>query len=364
MAVKIIFVITQSGWGGAQKYVYEMAMAWNVKHEIKVICGKADSGGQDLTKKLKVAGIDVVNLSGLVRDIGWRDALGFWQLLKIFRKERPDIIFLNSTKSGFLGAVVGKISGCRKVIFTAHGFVFNERLSIIKRLFYIWLTKFSVLFIDKIITVSGYDFDAAVAVGIPLEKMTVIHNGVKKLDFLSKDEAKLFLEKKVGVKLTRPIVGGAAYFYRNKGLNFLIEVADKLRDRCDFIILGDGERRPELEKLIKDLKLSNVFLVGEIANGYRYFKAFDIFALSSLKEGLPFVLLEALSAGVPVAATKVGGVPEVVVHGENGVLTPPADPAALADAINFLLNKREIRGYLDEEFYFDVMLKKTEELIT
>jgi glycosyltransferase involved in cell wall biosynthesis len=107
------------------------------------------------------------------------------------------------------------------------------------------------------------------------------------------------------------------------------------------IIIGTGEEKEKLEKQIKDLRLENrVFLVGFVENASWYLKAFDIFVLSSVKEGLPYVLIEAGFAGLPVVASDVGGVSEIIEGGKNGYLFPAKDSTALATLLKAFIEKR------------------------
>jgi len=363
--LKVLFTITQAEWGGAQKYVFDLAANLNKdRYEVVVAAGSNETYQFcPLLEKLKNNDIRCRYLKYLVRNINpIKDFLAFWELWRLIRKEKPDFVLLNSTKAGILGAPAGFFAGCKNIIFTAHGFVFNEPSSWLKRQFYILATKFSTLFLKKIITVSHFDYQSGLKAGIKPQKMTVIHNGIDLPDFLSKEEAKNFLG---GGEL---VVGTAAYFYSNKGLGFLIKATALIKKNFKLVIVGDGEQRSYLESLIKKHQLDNVFLVGEIKDAYRYFKAFDIFALPSVKEGLPFVLLEAMAAGLPVVASKVGGVPEVIEDGVNGLLVEPTNVEELADALLCLLaDPLKRKGFGDaslakvkKEFSFEKMVKETE----
>ena len=134
------------------------------------------------------------------------------------------------------------------------------------------------------------------------------------------------------------------------------------------VVIGDGEERTKLEKQIQTLGLQNtVHLAGFVPDARRYLKAFDIFVLPSLKEGFPYVLLEASAAEVAIIATLVGGIPELITNEENGLLVPPGDAPMLAKAISRLANDMNLRQRfaaagikkVRERFSFSEMLEKT-----
>jgi len=140
------------------------------------------------------------------------------------------------------------------------------------------------------------------------------------------------------------VIGAIANLYATKGIEYLIEAASitaksyKLK-AISYIVIGEGKERPKLEALIKTYNLeNNFFLIGRISNATQYLKAFDIVVLPSVKEGFPWVLLDAMAAEVPIIATKVGAVPEVIEDNKDGLLVPPGDSKALAEKIYRLLN--------------------------
>ncbi len=215
----------------------------------------------------------------------------------------------------------------------------------------------------------------------PRVQTVLVHNGIEtyKLDLLSKEEAKIKLLEKVtrysGINITaKNIVGTIANFYPTKGLEYFIGATDYLSSIEDtiFLIIGDGELRPELEKMIRDKGLERkVFLLGQIPDAHRFLQAFDVFVLPSVKEGFPWVLIEAMSAKLPVIATDVGAIPEIIDDHKNGLLIKPRDPAGLADKIKEVLENDRLKKELGLQahqtvlfkFELDKMVKKIEELM-
>ena len=168
---------------------------------------------------------------------------------------------------------------------------------------------------------------------------------------LTREQARVAL----GLPLDLQIVGTVANFYPTKGLEYLIDAARLVLNQhknVAFTIIGEGALRRVLEKKIQRLNVQDRVALfsqtsGEISLDYQaasLLKAFDVFVLPSVKEGLPYTIIEAMAAGVPVIASDVGGIPELIRHQVNGLLTPPALPAPLSNAILTLLGNSELRA--------------------
>lgn len=390
MNKKLLFVITQPVVGGAQKYVFDLAKNLKDKYQVSVACGGSAEG--DLFKALAGEGIKTVHVRSLAREVRiLGDLKTFFELIKLFRKERPDIIHLNSSKAGFLGALAeffyklltknyssrssSGVAGKPKTIFTAHGWIFKEDLPGWKRRLAILLEWKAALFKDRIICVSQDDFNQALKHKIaPPRKLYVIHNAVGETKFLSPKNARAEVGKMIGQELPDDVfvVTNLGRLYANKGLNYLIEAVQGARDKIPNVILiifGDGPERQMLQTLITNYQLQNtVFLAGDVPEVSKYLAAFDAMVLSSTKEGFPYATLEAGLAGVPVIATNVGGVGEVIKNGETGILIKPKDSKAIIEAILTLANDSELAKKLSknlkksvsQDFNFETMIQKTE----
>jgi glycosyltransferase involved in cell wall biosynthesis len=183
----------------------------------------------------------------------------------------------------------------------------------------------------------------------------LIRPGIGPLTLVSVDGAKQFIAKQIGLDLARfnskkTVVGTIAELHPNKGLIYLIEAVSRVAQQYPdtiSVIIGDGQEKARFHMLIKEKKLENhVFLAGYIPNASEYMKAFTLFALSSVKEGMPYVLLEAGAASLPVVATTVGGIPEVIDDMGSGILVQPKNARELSHAISFMIeHPEERRGY-------------------
>lgn len=369
---KIIYVITRSNWGGAQRYVFDLAVHLSKdQFDVVVACG----GNGPLVEKLAETGVHVIPIPHLERDINIiKEVVSLYSLWLIFQKEKPDIIHFNSSKAGGLGSVAAFVSKFTannlslKIIFTVHGWAFNEERPYWQKMLIVFFSWLGGLFQNKIICVSRCDYDAAVRYRIvPKRKLVMIHNGIEEERFLSRDEARRTLSVPEHIF----IAGTNAELTKNKGIIYLLEASRHMQEPVMFYIMSDGEERRTFEQFINQHNLQNkVKLAGFLPNAKQYLKAFDIFILPSVKEGLPYALLEAASAGVPVIGTAVGGVPEIIEDGTNGLLVPPRNSDALARAIKKLMASPELRMRFSEanvqlvasKFSFASMLEKTTSL--
>ena len=301
---KILFVITKSNWGGAQRYVYDLATALP-KEEFVVSIAFGQPGL--LATKLKAVGVATYPIVGLQRNVSiLADVKSFFELLRLFREKKFDVVHLNSSKAAGVGALAARLAGVPCIIFTAHGWPFWEQRNPISRgLIYLfsWLTA---LLSHKVIVVSNYDLSVAKNMPFIGDKTIRIYNGID-LDFplYPADIVRHSFPK--GVR----IIGTIGELTKNKNQISLIEQAKN--DPTMYVaIVGDGEDRLYLKRKIEEYGISNrVKLMGfQLAS--TVLKGFDTFALPSIKEGLPYVLIEARAAGLPIVANRVGGVGEIL----------------------------------------------------
>lgn len=339
---KIIFIITKSNWGGAQRYVFDIANSIKSEYEVVVAAG----GNGLLFEKLNEVGIKTINIPHLERDIkAWNEPRAIKNLIDIISTEKPNVIHLNSPKAVLLGALAGRIYNSKnkdkvKIIQTIHGFPFIEPRSFIWRTA-MWIASYiSLLLSHKNIFVSKKDLILSKWMPFTSGKNIYIPNGISSINFLSKDEARL---KLLGSKYDGFLIGTIAELNHNKGIEFLIKSLSYLKDHnIQSIIIGEGEKRKELEDL--SIKTNApVKFTGMIPGASEYLKAFDVFVLPSLKEGLPYVLIEAGAAGLPVISTAVGGIPHLIQSGTSGTLVPPKDSKALSAAIEPYLKDKSTR---------------------
>ena len=381
---KILYCITKSNWGGAQRYVYDLATNLpKDKYETAVVLG----GDGRLKEKLEAFGIRTIPVSSLQRDVGViKDISSFFELIKIFRKEKPDIIHLNSSKMGGIGGLAGRIARVRKIIFTAHGWAYNEDRNFLQKFAIAILHFITVAFSHLTIAVSEKAKEQFKSAGLMKKKIVVIHNGIGEIEFIEKEKARQhFVDirypqtEKVKEKIkSEPLwIGTISELHRNKGLGYAVEAISRLikneninisHRNIIFIIMGEGEERKNLEEIIKKNNLENsVFLVGNVENASSYLKALDIFTLTSITEAMPYTITEAGKAEVPIIASNVGGISEIIDDMKSGILLQPKKPKEIRDAIEYYINhpdKKEIfpillKEKIDKKFNLGKMLLET-----
>lgn len=339
--IKILLAITKGNWGGAQRYVYDLATNLPAaEFEIKVVTGQ----GGALDQKLTDRNVPVFSLNSLGRDIKpHSDLAAFWQIYKLIRRERPAVLHLNSPKMGLLGGLAGRLVGVKKIIYTSHGWPWQEDRPALIKLFFKSLCWLITKLAHHTIVISQAEQTN--------QKFKLIYNGISPIDFLPRAEAR----EKLGLSQNELVIGTIAELHKNKGLKYLLSILN-----LQFVIIGEGEERKELAN-------KNLRLLGHVNNAAALLPALDIFILPSIKEGLPYVILEAGLAGLPVIATNVGGIPEVIIDNETGRLIPPKDSPALAAALEDLIKNLEIRKSLganlqakvQQEFNLERMVRET-----
>lgn len=360
--MNILYVVTQGEMGGAQKYVLDLASAF----EGQVACGREKPA---LLEKAKIQGLPTHSLRYLRRSINpLLDILAVFELRKLIRKLAPDIVHINSSKAGVIGTLAA-LGTNSKVVYTAHGFVFNEPLPFFVKLLYAAVERFSAKLRDFTITVSARDYQTGLKHhAVTKGKVKVIHNGIASIDFVERSQAR----KHLACLDNKIVFGSVGYFYPNKGFDILIDAVSTLpedvQQKIQVVVIGTGQEFENCKLKIQNLGLTSIFILpGLVPEASRYLKAFDVFVLPSRKEGFSYTILEAMQAGLPIVATRVGGIPEAV--GAEAILVEPQDPHALARALELVTQnptERERLGHgaleRSAEFNLTNMLGQTEQV--
>lgn len=331
----VLFVITKSNWGGAQRYVYDLATNPQPGFTVAVVAG----GNGILIQRLEEAGVRTIPLRALQRDVSLlKDLWSMFELYAICRKEKPDVVHLNSSKVGALGAFAARLAGVPRIIFTAHNWFHNESRPIYVRAVTWLIQALTQLLVHQTIAVS----DAMVKTAPFPTRCVRVYNGVRGTALRARSEAREYLLAKGAILDDRIAVGTIGELHKNKGHDVLLEAFVKLRGPATLTIIGEGEERPRTEARVQKLGLANVSLVGHVDGASEYLSAFDVFVLPSRTEAFAYVLLEAGLASLPVVATNVGGIPELITE-KTGVLVRTNDPEALTQGLDALIASHEAR---------------------
>jgi glycosyltransferase involved in cell wall biosynthesis len=360
--MKILYFITKSNWGGAQKYVYDLATHFKDNGEEVIV---AFGGKGILAERLHEKNIKRITINNLTRDVRlFRELDSIKEIANLIRKEKPDTIHLNSSKVSLLGAFLGRVFGVKKIIFTAHGFPFREERPFWQILIIKFLTWLTIIFSHKTICVSEKDFKDVENWLFVRDKLVVIHNGLKKEEESASTERKLdnFIK-----------IVSIAELHKNKGLEYGIRTIALLKNRLQnfkyTIFTFGGDEEFSIRKEIKDLDLENFIEIKFLEKNEKVnLKESDIYFLPSIKEGLPYVLLEAGINSLPMVASDTGGVNEVVENYKNGFLIKPKDINAFELSLEKLILDHSLRksfgieakNKIIKEFLFEDMVKKVE----
>ncbi len=256
---------------------------------------------------LTEAGIRTLSIRSLGRDIALSaDIRSFFALWRILRIERPDILHLNSSKAGALGAFAGRLAQIPHIVFTAHGWPFKEHRPLLWRVGVYGASWITALLSHRVICVSNDDLSYARTMPFIKSKATRIYNGIDQNVVLGSG-AIIRGAFPQGVHIT----GTIGELTSNKNQRELIDRAHRTPDMY-VALVGDGELREDLARAIKEYGLEQRVKMFGFLPALHVLKGFDTFALPSKKEGLPYVLLEARCAGLPIEARPVGGVAEIL----------------------------------------------------
>lgn len=361
--MRILYVVTAAEFGGTAIHVLRL-MGADLREGY--IVGLVAAPEPRLMSEAKHLGVHLFPNPYFVRPVQLRNDLRALRLVyRVIKKFQPDLVSAHSTKAGYAARLASAIL-CKPVIFTAHGWAFTEGRSPWTRWLLSLAERLATKVTDKIICVSKYDRDLSLTfkVGRPNQIVT-IHNGVNPKLFLETEGA----EGRQEFNLEEgPIITIVGRLVPQKDPLTLLKACLLLKGEFKLLVVGDGELRGLMEQFISDNGLDHsVILAGERKDIPGILGASDIFVLSSRWEGLPYTIIEAMMAGLPIVSTCVGGLAELVVDGETGFLVPLRDPKALAKALQKFLDDGKLRRKMGkagqekalQEFTLDRMLTET-----
>ncbi len=331
----VLQLIEGLGKGGAEIKLLELVRCMDKSRFRFIVASLGVTEEKDLAAPFREAGADVLVFQKRRRI----DPLLLWRVVQLIRKNHVDIVMTTLFYADVVGHLAGKIAGVKAIVSwetsSSPLFTIGRR-----RIPYMWTVRFC----DRVIAVSS-----AVARylkeqrGVPAEKIEVIPYGVDLSRFTHRSPREV--RESLGFDRTHFVVGMVARLDPDKGHETLIQSALTLvtrYPRMRFALAGDGTLRKNLEAMVQEKGLSPFFsFLGYRPDIEKVLHAFDVVTLPSLHEGLPNVLLEAMAAGVAVVATAVGGIVDLVVDGETGLLIPPAEPAALENALSCMASHPE-----------------------
>jgi glycosyltransferase involved in cell wall biosynthesis len=351
--ISFLCVDSERVWRGGQDQLFTLLRGLTLRgHQVSLICHPKTL----LEKRAREIGVRVFPLA-FRKGAGLLSLVRCWSVLK---QVKPDVLAFNTPRPILLCGLAAKCAPVRvRIIFRRVNFPL--RRNIITRLKYTWG-------IDCIVAISESIGSQLKAGGIPVSRIHTIYEGI---DLTPYPRNRPTISRRPG---DPKVVGTVAHLSPEKGLFYLIEAAaliPNIQAGIRIVIVGDGECRNSLEEQVRRLGLQNrIQFVGFQNTPAEFLREFDIFVLPSLSEGLSSAILTAMATSLPVVATDVGGIPELIYHGQNGLLVPPGNAAALAEAIMNLVDDdekavrmgRKGRELLEERFTLDRKIIETEQL--
>lgn len=340
----ILFVITKLELGGAQKHL--LTLIKNLDRERYNIFLFTASRGLLVLEALSIKDIEIKRSLFLERPINIiKDLLALCEICIFIKRRKIDIIHTHSSKAGILGRLAGKLLRVKIIIHTVHGWSFNDYQPLWLKGLFIWLERIASKFSDAIIVVSIYDREKGLSNRIGRNnKYVLIRYGIDYSQFEKKDS---FSRNRLKINNGDLVVGMVACFKSQKCPEDFVKLASLVIGtirNVKFLLIGDGPLRKNVESLISKYNLKrDVILLGWQNDIPNLLSAIDVFVLTSLWEGLPISVLEAMVSYKPVVATDTGGIREIVIDSKTGFLVSVHNIKEMSGRLSLLLNDGSLR---------------------
>jgi glycosyltransferase involved in cell wall biosynthesis len=351
--IRVLRVIARLNVGGPALHVSYLTSGLAGRgYDTTLVAGDVGRGEASMAFVAESEGVDVVRLAGLSRELSpVRDAVAAVHLARLIRRLRPDVLHTHTAKAGAVGRVAALLAGRRRprvVVHTFHGHVLRGYFGAAGSLVFRAIETALARITDSLVAVSPEVRDELVRLGVaPGRKFTVIRLGIDLEPRVACDEEPAAVRARIGVPADRFVVGWFGRMTAVKRTDDLLDALAALRERgvdALLLLVGDGDDRERLERLAHGRGLArSVLFLGYQEDVARWYAACDVIVLTSANEGTPVTLIEALAAGRPVVATRVGGVPDVVEEGVTGFLVRPGDTHAVAERLALLAADPERR---------------------
>ena len=358
----IVHAITRLYLGGAQNICFSILnYLKNKGYNVKLITGKDEF----LSNKFRNAGIEIININELDRPINpVYDIISFFKIRKflILEKNNYDNIIIHShtSKAGIIARLAAYSAGIRNIYHTIHGWAFYEGQNKIFFQLYIMIERFVAKFTEILIPVSNYTKNLGLSHNIgDRNKYKTIYNGLTKPIVLKN---KHFIKNRLNIPEDKQIILQVSCLKKQKSPIDFIKIAEKMQSERNlfFVLAGDGILNNMLINYIKRKNIKNILLLGWYQDIFQLYNIADILTLTSIFEGLPLTILEAISFSIPIVATNIKPIKEILP--KYGYLCPPHDIDCFVRNINKLLNSSQKIAY-NFKFTEKDMLKEYERLL-
>jgi glycosyltransferase involved in cell wall biosynthesis len=351
--VKILHVIARLNVGGAALSVLELAAGQRrAGHEVTVVAGAIPDGEASLEYLADELSVPYLHVAALRREVSPRDDLRAVRALRqVLRRERPDVLHTHTSKAGTTGRLASRLvtPRPRAIVHTFHGHVLSGYFEPSRERAYRVIERGLARLTGRIIAVSEQVREDLVTFGIPAEKIVVVHYGFDLDARLGASTDRDERRASAGASAGDFVIGWSGRLSDIKQPLDLVRTLAKV-DGSRLVIAGDGELRDDVELLAAELGVADrMTILGYVTDIGAWYRAFDMFLMTSRNEGAPVVAIEASAAGLPVVATDAGGTRTVVDHEETGFVAAVGDTDALASYARRLRDDAELRRRLGAE---------------
>jgi len=355
---KVLHPITRLIIGGAQENT--MLTADYLDHnqwQVEVLSGIQTGSEGSIIDEVRKRNILLYLEPFLVREIHpLKDIIALFRLIRMMKKRGYHIVHTHSSKAGIIGRWAAWFAGVPVIVHTVHGWGHHDLQHPLVRNFYIILEKITLKITDQLIAVSGKNISKGINDGIgQFHDYSVIRSGIELDRFGHPQIDRQTMRNQLGIPSDAIIMGTVMRLSPQKAPLDFIEAATILAQKLEkvyFVLVGDG---PLYDDVIKKAQANsierNLIMTGLRRDIPELMNCFDIFVLSSLWEGLPRVIPQAMAAGVPVIATAIDGSAEIITSEQNGLLVPPKSPESIANAVMRILNNPQLQQNLIRKAY-------------
>lgn len=355
---KIVHIITRLDMGGSAQNTlkscmglsgnkYQIVLVHGLSHESNMTADERRIVSRDV-EIVEQKGVRVLPLAFLIKRIEpVQDFLAFISLLKLMVQEKPDAVHTHSSKAGLLGRWAAWLARVPVILHTPHGHVFyGHFLDSVSKLFLL-IEKFTDGITDCTIALTDGERKDYIKLSVSRDaKLTTIHSGVNIETFMNPVIDLKEKRKALNIEPDARVIGTVGWLLPIKGPVYLLKAMPQVWQKdpdVKLVFVGKGELESELKAVADDMGARDrVLFLGWRDDVHEVMSVFDIFVLPSLNEGMGRVIVEAMAAGKPVVASKTGGIPDLVIDGETGILVEPGDSEGLAEAINHLLKSPDL----------------------
>ena len=342
--MKVLHIITRLDRGGsAEAFLDLVSDLKRLGHDISVATGPVLEPQADIDAFSKATGIQVNYIPFLKRNVDpVRDILAFLGILKLIRSINPEVIHTHTSKAGFIGRIAGRIAMIKVIVHTPHGHIFYGYYGGLASRIFIFLERIAAKFSDRIITLTDIEKREYINKGIAADdRIVTIPCGIYIDQFTKSNKS---IRDELGIPPGSPLVGWVGRLEHVKGCEYFLRACHLMKKEvpyAKYLVVGEGSLKREMEELACLLGLQEeVIFLGFREDIPSIMGSIDLLVHTPLNEGLGKVLLEAMASAKPVVASAVGGIPEIITHGLNGLLAPAGDYVSIAtESVRILKDK-------------------------